>query len=242
MSYHRCDLLTEFGIARSGEGATGAGPVMTHLGALFDTVDLISVLFGAIAGGLIARARPDYDITGVMGIAIASGIGGGILRDLLLADGPPFAIAHQQYLLMCLLGGALAFVIGSRLVPVLKDPISTAINVIAFGSFTMAAGIRALNAGLGVLAVLLLCVVGSSTGSLVRDLLLGTPMELFRKGQLIAIAAVIGGIALLLCDAAGLPTGIATAAGALVAMAVRVLAIRFNIETPLPRSKPAPHP
>src|SRR5436190_20005459 len=145
---------------------------MTHLGALFDTIDLLSVLFGSVAGGLIARARPDYDITGVFGIAIVSGIGGGILRDILVAEGPPFAIAHQQYLLMCLLGGVLAFVIGTRLVPVLTFPVSTAINVIAFGSFTMAAGLRALSAGFGVLAVLLICVVGSSTGGTLRDLLM----------------------------------------------------------------------
>jgi uncharacterized membrane protein YeiH len=143
---------------------------------------------------------------------------------------------------MCLLGGGLAFAVGRRLVPVLTFPASTVINVIAFGSFTMAAGLRALDAGFGVLAVLLICVARSSTGGTLRDLLLGQPLELFSKGQLVGAAAAFGGIALLVCDAAGLPTGIATAAGALVAMAVRALAIRFNIDAPLPPAEPSPHP
>lgn len=212
---------------------------MTELGTLFDAADLISVFLGALAGGLIARAEPDYDITGVFGIALVSGVGGGLLRDLFVAQGPPLPLLHGQYLLLCLLGAALAFVAGARLRPILTHPLTTLVNTVAFGSFAMAAALRGELAGFGVLAILFLCIVGSSTGSLVRDVLMEKPPSLFRKGQLMAVAAVIGGIAFLACDRAGLSQGIGVGIGGLVATGVRLLAIRFNIDAPVPKRSAA---
>lgn len=213
---------------------------MTELGTLFDAADLLSVFLGALAGGLIARAEPDYDITGVFGIALVSGVGGGLLRDLFVAQGPPLPLLHEQYLVLCLLGGALAFFVGARLRPVLTHPLTTVVNTVAFGSFAMAAALRGELAGFGPLAILFLCIVGSSTGSLVRDVLMEKPPSLFRKGQLLAVAAVIGGLAFLACDRASLGRGVCVGVGGLVATGVRLLAIRFNIDAPVPkRSAPA---
>jgi uncharacterized membrane protein YeiH len=214
---------------------------MTELGTFFLTIDLASVLMGGLAGGLIARAEPDYDITGVFGIALVSGIGGGLLRDLFVADGPPLPLLHQQYLLVCLLGGALAFLVGGRLRPILTHPVTALVNTLAFGSFAMTGALRGQHAGFGPLAVLFLCIVASSTGGLIRDVLMNKPPDLFRTGQLMAVAAVAGGAVFLLCDAAGASRSIAVSAGGAVVIIVRYAAIRFNIKAPVPhRPSPAP--
>jgi hypothetical protein len=47
-------------------------------------------------------------------VAIASGLAGGIIRDVLLQRGPPLALVHPVYLVIALGGSALAFLVASH--------------------------------------------------------------------------------------------------------------------------------
>ena len=64
---------------------------------LFDAVDLLGVFVGAMTGALVAR-RHGFDITGYWTLALVSGLGGGIIRDLCLQNGPPLALTQPPYL------------------------------------------------------------------------------------------------------------------------------------------------
>lgn len=55
--------------------------------SIFIIFDLLGVFVGALTGALVAR-RLRYDITGLWGIALVSGLGGGIIRDICLQNGP----------------------------------------------------------------------------------------------------------------------------------------------------------
>jgi hypothetical protein len=68
-------------------------------------LDLASVAANALLGAVKARERR-LDLFGVAVVAIASGLAGGIIRDVLLQRGPPLALVHPVYLVTALGGSA----------------------------------------------------------------------------------------------------------------------------------------
>ena len=92
-------------------------PVNLPIDKLFSLIDFLGVFVGALGGALAAvrDTRYKYDLVGVTGLALASALGGGITRDLILQKGPPLAFADARYLMThwpaqwsacCLLSGS----------------------------------------------------------------------------------------------------------------------------------------
>ena len=78
--------------------------------------DLLGVLGCALLGGLVARSR-GFDPVGFAVLAVVSGLGGGIVRDVLLGQGPPVALTDTAYVAFALSGAAVAYLVplGGRL-------------------------------------------------------------------------------------------------------------------------------
>ena len=74
-------------------------------------LDLVCVGFGAFQGALFAIFYKRFDLVGVISVAIITGLGGGILRDLLLSAGRPVGM-QDKYILTAMGGAALALIIG----------------------------------------------------------------------------------------------------------------------------------
>ena len=62
-------------------------------------VDLAAVGVGAFAGALFAIFNKRFDLIGVIAIAIMTGLGGGLIRDLFLAVGRPSALQENNYII-----------------------------------------------------------------------------------------------------------------------------------------------
>ena len=58
------------------------------LTSVTSVLDLAGVFASALLGGSIARTM-DFDLFGFLVVGFVSGLGGGMLRDTLLQDGPP---------------------------------------------------------------------------------------------------------------------------------------------------------
>lgn len=66
-----------------------------------DTVFLAVDIFGIFVGGLtgaMVGLRYRYDIMGIWFLALVTGLGGGIIRDIMLPLGPPLALTNPFYL------------------------------------------------------------------------------------------------------------------------------------------------
>src|SRR5260221_3821640 len=83
---------------------------------LFSLIDFLGVFVGALGGALAAvhDTRYKYDLVGVTGLALASALGGGITRDLILQKGPPLAFADVRYLITALAGAVIGMVFSSK--------------------------------------------------------------------------------------------------------------------------------
>lgn len=196
-------------------------------------LDLAGVFTGAVAGALVARRKPDYDVVGVGALALASGLGGGLLRDTLLQRGTPVALTHPTYLLLVLSGFALAWFFGGLLGPGQLRVISI-VDALSLGWFAVASSLRTFEAGLGPLPILLLGVVGATGGGLSRDVLGGDVPSIFRKGELYALAALAASATWLALQLLAVPRLFADLAGVSVGAGVRLLSLRFGWRAPLP--------
>src|ERR1700743_1133453 len=90
-------------------------PDVVHPRTLFFVLDYAGIAIASAGGALHARQhkRYAYDIIGAFGLALASGLGGGIARDVLLGHGSPLALEMVDYLYTALAGAAIALLFGS---------------------------------------------------------------------------------------------------------------------------------
>lgn len=196
----------------------------------------------AIAGTLLAL-RKGYDIVGVVTVAFASSVGGGLIRDgLFLQQGPPGIATNGNYLLIILFG-ALVGVFFQRNVHRLQTLIAV-VDALGLGAYAVVGCDKAMLAGLALPAVILVGVVNAVGGGIFRDILTREEPLIFRPGQFYVAAAFVGCVTFITLNSLRLvghfEAGLLTIA---VTFALRALAIRFNWQTPhLAISTPEPEP
>src|SRR5258708_21509928 len=81
-----------------------ADPLIAQSVALPISIDLGATVLFSITGAMVAIRR-HYDAIGVFVLALACGLGGGLLRDgLFIQNGPPVAMPDGSYMLAVLAG------------------------------------------------------------------------------------------------------------------------------------------
>jgi uncharacterized membrane protein YeiH len=206
---------------------------MTHLGvegltmpreaipALLPALDLLGVFANAILGGGIARQHR-LDPIGFAALAIFSGLGGGILRDVLLQQGPPVALTDEAYLPTALGGAAVAFALRweSKNVKLL----GTLIDALALGGWAAVGSQKTLLFGFGWLPAVLLGTVTAVGGGVMRDVIVGRIPTIFGGNTLYATCAIIAGGVTVIMEYIGLGQWgpiVATFAGAALVLLAR---------------------
>jgi uncharacterized membrane protein YeiH len=153
----------------------------------FDVIDLLGVFIGGLTGALVGR-RLKYDITGIWALALVSGLGGGMIRDVLLQAGPPLALVEPRYLPTVLAAAGVAALFGPR-VELLKRTILVA-DAFAISVFAVAGTLRTFDTGFNAWPAVLLGVITAVGGGMTRDVMTGVTPEIFRRGELYAFAAL----------------------------------------------------
>lgn len=193
-------------------------------------LDLLGVFVFGLSGASLA-VRHRFDVVGIVALATATGLGGGLLRDVLIADVPPAALRDQLYLVAPLLASAVV-VVGHRLVDRLRRPVLV-FDAGGLALFCVVGSAKALDHGLGVVAATFLGVVTAVGGGVLRDVLAREVPQVFRADTaLYAIPATLGAAAVAVVwslDAFGAPAAAAIVAGVLV---LRLLAMRFGWRAP----------
>jgi uncharacterized membrane protein YeiH len=73
-------------------------------------LEVLAVFVAAVSGGL-AAVRKRFDVFGVLVLAWITGLGGGILRDVLIGDVPPVGISSWRLVATALAAGVVIFVL-----------------------------------------------------------------------------------------------------------------------------------
>lgn len=194
--------------------------------------EMLAIFAGGLAGGIRAVERR-FDLIGVLVLALVNGLGGGILRDLLLQDYGIFALRNPRALGIVVLAAIVAsfFTAGaSRL-----NRGMVVVDALSLGLFCLVGSDKALVAGLAIGPAILLGVVTASGGGVIRDILCATEPEVLRKGTLSATAAIAGSsVFVLLVTWLNFSKPYAMLAGASVALVLRVGSLWLGWESPEP--------
>ncbi len=199
---------------------------------LFHFFEITAIVLGALGGGLASRRDRHYrfDYTGIIGLGLISGVGGGITRDILLNEGPPLSLAHPSYLAYAILGAALSLAIGRTVSPRVLW-LMNVVDALALGFFTVAGATRAMNAGLGFLPCLLLGVITAVGGGSLRDLFSGRSPRVFQEGELYALVSAAAALIFLAVQRLGITSSRAATIGTVTGFGLRLLAVHYGWRT-----------
>lgn len=151
-------------------------------------IELSAVVVGALTGALFA-ARRGLDLVGIVAIAIVAGLGGGMIRDVLLST-VPAALEDPAYLVAVVAAAAVGAFFASA-VQRIRWPL-VGLESLSLGLFAVIGTQKTLSAGLPIAAAVLLGVITGIGGSLLRDLFTGeVPPEAFQRGAPFASAAAL---------------------------------------------------
>lgn len=192
---------------------------------IFETVDLLGVFVGAVTGALMGR-RDRYDIMGLWFIALFSGLGGGIIRDVMINAGPPLALTEPAYLPTVALATAAAAFLGSQIGRAERTVL--VLDAFAISAFAVAGCLRALDYGLGLWATLLLGVITAVGGGMLRDMMMGKTPTVFRQSELYGLAALGVCIAVVVFRELGSPRELTVPIGIAVGMFLRLGSLRWG--------------
>ncbi len=189
-------------------------------------LDLLTVGIGALQGALFAIFYKRFDLVGVLAVAILTGLGGGILRDVLLDAGRPAAM-QDKYLLTVLTSVIVALIIGRWY----KKAVNAVVflDSVAMSLFAVVGTYKAIVFNTSALVAILLGVVTAVGGGVLRDVVSGMTPQIFSGGPLYATASAIGAAAFLLLERTSLDLNISVAIAAALIVAVQMASVRFRI-------------
>jgi uncharacterized membrane protein YeiH len=201
---------------------------------LIQVLDMAGTFAFAVSGAFRA-VKYEMDVLGIAVLAIATGIGGGITRDLLLGATPPVALVDERYMLICLFGAATTFWAAPKIAR--RWDYVLAADAVGLGVFAAIGAVKAEALGAVPMTVALMAVMTACGGGVIRDLLSREIPSILTTG-FYASAALLGGITFLLLGIGDISQGTRIFGTVLVTLVARILALRFKVN--LPRLKALP--
>jgi len=193
-------------------------------------VDLAAVFLMAITGAIEAIRRR-FDLIGLCVLALATGLGGALIRDgIFLQTGISPVLRDERYLWAVAVAALFGLVFGSRAVG--SRRLMALVDAMALGAYAVVGVEKSLSLGLGLAPAVLVGVVNACGGGVLRDLLTGEPAMVFKPGQFYAFAALMGCLLYTpLRQHTDLPPLLLAGGAIAVTFGLRVLAIALNWST-----------
>lgn len=195
-------------------------------------LEVSAAFSGALAGALVGVERR-FDVVGVATLAIVAGLGGGIIRDVLLQKYGIYALQNPRVLIAALVAAAVGFFFASAASKVRGTLFL--FDALALGLFAVTGSDKALLAGLTFIPAILLGTITSVGGGMLRDVFVGEVPQVLRPGGIYATASVTGAILYVtLVGWLNIVKPVAMILVVLVVIALRVLSERFDWNSPTP--------
>ena len=168
-----------------------------------DYLSLIAATTNAFNGALLAR-RPDhyrhFTVIGVIVLAYAGGIGGGIVRDVLV-NKVPSPLINPWYLILCLSAAWIAIMIDYGSEQKFKDGLFQFMTAFSLPWYAIVGAQAALAAHLGYVAAVVIGVIATTAGRWIIDTAcLVVPKQLVR-GEFFVLAAILTGTVYVILNA-----------------------------------------
>ncbi len=196
--------------------------------ALLYWVGMAAVAVNALTG-VLDSGRKQMDLIGALLVGVATALGGGTIRDLLL-DRNVFWVVDQTYLIVALGTGLVTFFV-ARLLH-LPPKLFLIPDALGLALFTVVGTQVALQWHTPWLVASLMGVMTGVFGGVLRDILCNDVPLVFLKGELYATAAWAGALSMIVLEAASVSSVTASWLAMGIILAIRLLSMRYRITLP----------
>ena len=206
--------------------------VPTFLPAVQESIEILAVIAFALSG-LAAALRAGMDFVGVCFVAGVSAFGGGTIRDLLLDRRPFFWVEQDHLLWLVILLCFLSSIFIRQSDAELTEKWIQIPDAVGLGLFAALGAQIALIAGSSTIVAILMGVISSTLGGVLRDILCNVVPKVFNDHQPYITLAVLGSLIVVGLDQFGIAHWVALVAGVGVTTAARLLVLACNISIPI---------
>jgi len=192
------------------------------------SADLAGTFVFALEGAFTA-IHGRLDLFGVLVLAFATALGGGVIRDVLMGSLPPSALRGWIYPGVAFAAAGAAFLIE----PHWRIPADLLLTLDAAGLalFAVAGTEKALDGGIHPFSAVLLGTITAVGGGTVRDVLLAHVPAILRV-DVYATAALLGACVVVAGRRIGLPATAIAIAGGVACFALRILSVWQHWQLP----------
>jgi uncharacterized membrane protein YeiH len=196
-------------------------------------LDLAGVFAFALSGAELG-AQKRFDIVGIAALATVTALGGGMVRDVLLGDGPAVALRDQTYLVVPLVATVIVL-LAHRAVRRIHRPVLV-FDAVGLAFFCVVGTAKALDHDLGAVAAVLLGVITAVGGGVLRDTLAREVPVVFRPDSaLYAIPAAAGAITITALWPHDAVSAVSASITVATVCALRLLSLRIHWRAPTAR-------
>jgi uncharacterized membrane protein YeiH len=202
-------------------------------------IDLIAVSSNAFCGAILVM-RPDHrrewNNVGIVGLAIVGGIGGTLVRDILLVQ-TPSALTNPFYLVLSILAGGLALLIVRRNKPDRLENLLEFMLAFSLPWFAIVGVQKASAVHLPLIGVLFVAAAGALSGRYFLDIASGVTPIYFTNGGWYLGSTLLAAALYLILASRDLSIWWAAISAWLVTFIFRYFAMRLNWEKLVPWTK-----
>jgi uncharacterized membrane protein YeiH len=209
----------------------------------FTTVDLIAAATNSLNGALLAR-RPDhyrgYTIVGIILMALLGGLGGGITRDIMVAQ-VPAAITNPAYVSVAVVFGVIGYATAYGEGQLFREGLFQVMTAFSLPWYAIVGAQTGVKVGLPVAGCLVLGLVGATAGRYYIDLTSGVAAKQFVRSEWFIGTAFLTATVWLAFYALGASTWLAAGGAFLIGFAFRMAALFRGWEEPMPSQPKGVH-
>lgn len=189
-------------------------------------LDYVGIGVFAVSGALLAAKKRQNLVTFVF-FAVATGVGGGTLRDLLIGA-PVFWVQHNASLLVCCGAAAGVWFLSSA---TRTERAILWFDAIGLAAYSVYGTDKALQFDIAPVPACFMGIMTASAGGIVRDLLAQEPSIILRPEIYVTAAAMAAGLYALFFRL-GVPPLVAAAVAGSLGFAMRAFAISRGLSLP----------
>ena len=207
-----------------------------RLPVTFVIIEFIGTFAFAISGVRLSSTK-QFDIFGAWIVGMATAIGGGTFRDLMLGVNP-FWMTNGSYFVCCALAVLAVGMFGKYIIH--HNYTWFIFDTIGLALFNVVGLEKALTFGHPYWVAITMGAVTGAGGGIIRDVLMNDVPLIFRS-EIYALACVAGGLTYVVCLELGLSVEISALLSSFIVILIRCLAVKFHWQLPVLKGEDKPN-
>ncbi|MBN0974307.1 MULTISPECIES: trimeric intracellular cation channel family protein [unclassified Gordonia (in: high G+C Gram-positive bacteria)] len=200
---------------------------------VFDVLNFAGIAVFAASGAMLG-VRKDFDMWGIITVGVLTGVGGGVLRDVLLGITPPASISGWGPIVTATVAGLVVFFFHPAFTALHRSIL--VLDAFGMGLFAATGASIALDVGASPFAATTVGLLTAVGGGVLRDMISNEIPLLLTPADLYAVPAVLGAaIVAVGATYTSAAHWIWLVVGSVFATALRLVSLRFALRLPTAR-------